>query len=72
MKTPEDCRTLWAELFARTNLNGLYGTKRLENETERLGDGTKGLKSETKRFGNGTKRFENGTLLMCSSSLQSL
>ena len=52
--------------------NGMYGTKRFENETERFGDGTKRFENETKRFGNGTKRFENGTLLRCSSALQGL
>ena len=72
VKTSEDFRTPWTELYARKKLNGLYGTKRLENETERFGEGTKCLKSERKRFGNGTKRFENGTLLMCSSTLQGL
>ena len=56
MKTPEDFRTLWTERFARNDLNGLYRTKRYENETE--------------GFGDGTKRFENGTLLRCSSALQ--
>ena len=64
-KTPEDFRTVWTERLARNDLNGLYGTKCFENETERFGDGTK-------RFGNRTKCFENGTLLRCSSALQGL
>ena len=72
MKTPEYFRTLWTERFSRNDLNGLYGTKRFENETERFVDGTKRFENETKRFGNGTKRFENGTLLRCSSALQGL
>ena len=72
MKTPEYFRTLWTERFSRNDLNGLYGTKRFENETERFGDGTKRFENETKRFGNGTKRFENGTLLRCSSTPQGL
>mgnify|MGYP003692260557 CR=1 FL=1 len=38
MKTPENFRTLWTERISRNDLNGLYGTKRFENETERFGD----------------------------------
>ena len=49
MKTPEYFRTLWTERFSRNDLNGLYGTKRFENETERFGDGTKRFENETKR-----------------------
>ena len=58
MTTPEDFRTLWTERFARNVLNGTYGTKGFENETD--------------RFGNRKKHFENGMLLRCSSALQSL
>ena len=57
MKTPEYFRTLWTERFSRNDLNGLYGTKRFENETERFGDGPKRFENDTNRFGNGTKRF---------------
>ena len=83
-QTPEDFRTLWTERFERYDLNGLYRTKRFENETERFGDGmksfenetkrfeneTKRFETETKRFGNGMKRFENRMLLRCSSTFQ--
>ena len=72
LKTPEDFRTLWTERFARNDLNGLYGTKRFENETEHFGDGTKPFDNETKCFEIETKRFENRTLLKCSSALQGL
>ena len=61
MKTPEDFPTLRTERFARNDLNGLYGTKLFENETERFGDETKRFENETKPFGNGMKHFENGT-----------
>ena len=63
---------VWTELFAQNNLNGLYGTKIVENETERFADRTKRFENKTKRFGNGTKNFENGTFLRCSSVLQGL
>ena len=62
MKTPEDLRTLLMEPW--NNLNGLYRTKRFENETERFRDGTKRFENETKHFGNATKR--------CSSMVQGL
>ena len=57
-KTPEDFQTVWTERLARNDLNGLYGTKRFENET--------------KSFRNGTERFENETVLRCSSRRQGL
>ena len=41
-----------SERFGRNDLNGVYGTERFENETERFGDGTKRFENETKRFGN--------------------
>ena len=50
MKTPEDFRTLWTERFARNDLNALDETKRLENETERFGDGTKRFENENETF----------------------
>ena len=40
MKTPADFRTLWTERCSRNDLNGFYGTKRFENETERFHNGT--------------------------------
>ena len=52
-----DKENSWKRL-ARNDLNGLYGTKRFENEM--------------KSFRNGTERFENETVLRCSSRRQGL